>query len=83
MKVKSLSVHAVATNKNTGPPPSGAMADGPGLVSAGAAGAMWNEPRVADQRQPRLVAGATCLIEAFETFETLCVLSELMFLWER
>src|SRR5437016_14426695 len=33
-----------------------------------------------DPRQLRLVAGATCLIE---TFETLCVLSELMFLWER
>ena len=50
-----------------------------GLISTVAAGNV-EQATPEDQRQPRLVAGATCLIVAFETW---CVLSALIFLWER
>ena len=50
-----------------------------GLISTVAAGNV-EQATPEDQRQPRLVAGATCLIVAFETW---CVLSALIFLWAR
>jgi hypothetical protein len=44
-----------------------AMADGPGLISNGRGGAMWMDRATpADQCQPRLVAGAMCLLVTFE-----------------
>jgi hypothetical protein len=42
-----------------------------GLISTVVAGGNVGKATPADQFQPRLVAGATCLIEAFETFENL------------
>jgi hypothetical protein len=57
-----------------------AMADEPGLISDGHGGAMWIEPRPWDQCQPRLVAGATCLLVTF--FENWWVLSAPIRLWK-